>query len=80
MTATSDEKGALAQGIVAKAADTGNQGAAHMKRPGFRPSRVWLYLLPALIFLALFFVGPLAAMIWQSLHVKAGGFVQPGLS
>jgi len=55
-------------------------GAAPLRRSRLQVSRGWLYLFPALAFLALFFVGPLVAMIWQSLHVKAGGFVQPGLS
>lgn len=68
MTATSDHK------------DMARVGAAVSRRPRQLLSRGWLYLLPAFIFLALFFVGPLGAMVWQSLHVKAGGFIQPGLT
>ena len=68
MTATSDPE--ILAGV----------GAAVTRRPRPRLSRGWLYLLPAFLFLLLFFVGPLGAMIWQSLHVKTGSVLQPGLS
>lgn len=40
----------------------------------------WAYLAPAMAFLGLFFVAPLATMIWQSLHEKVGRGIGPDLT
>lgn len=43
----------------------------------FKISRGWLYALPALTFTAIFFVLPIAIMLWHSLLSRKAGRIQP---